>query len=117
MGFNKNLGLVVTGALVGYTVGRVVNRTKSVDADTIHHIDEYLLDRREDAEAVLEELKDNANKYGDVSLSDYYELIGVQSRYVHNAYGWSKKTIDKAKVVKYRRSYKIEFPPVEELNL
>jgi hypothetical protein len=97
-----------------------------------YSIKECVLESRSDAEKVLEKLLEYGDKYENVSVADYYDLIGMPCMYVDNGYGWTHGSIEKAKVIPYSNGYKppisysnhfnnsnrgyvIKFPPVEVL--
>ena len=51
--------------------------------------DLYILSSREEAEEVLATLHDILEKYGQVTVVDYKELVGVSSSYTENKRGWT----------------------------
>lgn len=51
--------------------------------------DVYILQSREEAEEVLTALHDILEKYGQVTVVDYKELVGVSSSYTENKRGWT----------------------------
>lgn len=61
-------------------------------------LDTLYFETRSEAEMVLDELKDIANEYGNVSLSDYYELAGVASSFEDTRYGWTYRDLYGVKV-------------------
>lgn len=76
-------------------------------------VEDYLITDRYDATHVLTSLTENADMYGSVSAADYYDLIGVESVYTDNNYGWTLESINKATIMPTRGGYIIKFPPVE----
>lgn len=60
-------------------------------------IDTIIFDSKSDAEEVLEQMNDLISRYGYVSVSDFYELCGLSSRYTDNMYGWDN--ISNAKIM------------------
>lgn len=76
-------------------------------------IEEYVIEDRFDASHVLTTLTENADMYDNVSVADYYDLIGVPSVYTDNTYGWTIDSITRATIVPVRGGYIIKFPPVE----
>lgn len=67
-----------------------------------------LLDSRKDAEIVLDKMGDVIDRYGTVSVADYYEFVGVPSEFTDNKYGWSD--ISSARVCRDGRQYYIDLP-------
>ena len=51
--------------------------------------DVYILQSREEAEEVLTQLRDILEKYGQVTVADYKELVGVSGSYIENKRGWT----------------------------
>ena len=82
-------------------------KPKSVRQD----VDDYILETRQDAVMVLESLIDQCERYGSVSIADYYDLVGVDSTYTQGKYGWSD--LSRARVITNRHGFTIAFPPVE----
>ena len=52
--------------------------------------DEIIVSTRKEGEAVLDELEDILRKYGQVSVADFYELVGIQPEYTDNKRGWKE---------------------------
>lgn len=79
-------------------------------------VEEYSITQRHDAAHVLTSLTEFADRFGMVSVADYYDLIKVESNYTDNNYGWKHDAITAARIVPLRGEYVIKFPPVELLN-
>lgn len=78
-------------------------------------VEEYVIQDRYDAAHVLTTLTECADRYGIVSVADYYDLIKVTSNFTDNSYGWRHDSISAARIVPVRGGYIIKFPPVEVL--
>lgn len=78
-----------------------------------HGVEEYVIDNRHDASQVLISLTEYADRYDAVSIADYYDLIGVASKYTDNNFGWSAASISMASIIPVRGGFIIKFPPVE----
>lgn len=76
--------------------------------------DDIVFETREDAEKVLDAMKDTVKKYGVVSLADMYDIVGKTTTYVANKYGW--KSVDNAEVVRCRHGYYIKLQKAEEIK-
>jgi hypothetical protein len=76
-------------------------------------VEEYIIPDRFDATNVLTTLVENADMYNSVSVADYYDLIGVATKYTDNNFGWTIDSIAHAMVVPVRNGFTIKFPPVE----
>jgi hypothetical protein len=76
-------------------------------------VEDYVIEERYDAAHVLTTLTENADMYDNVSVADYYDLIGVASNFTDNSYGWTIDTITQASILPVQGGYIIKFPPVE----
>lgn len=76
-------------------------------------VDDFIIPDRFDASHVLTSLTEYADAYDSVSVADYYDLIGVPSKYTDNNHGWTIDSITRATIVPVRGGYVIKFPPVE----
>ena len=52
--------------------------------------DGSIVSTRKEGEAILDELEDILRKYGQVSVADFYDLVGVPSEYTDNKRGWKE---------------------------
>lgn len=75
--------------------------------------DVVLFDRGE-AEEVLLSLRDQIDRYGMVSVADFYDMIGQSSPYTANKYGW--RDLRDASVGRVRDGYSISFPKAVPLE-
>lgn len=76
-------------------------------------VEEYIFEDRNEALDVLDGLRDIIAQYGQTSVADYYDLIGVDGDYTDNNYGWD--TLDTARVVGVRGGFVLRLPQVEVL--
>lgn len=88
-------------------------RERLVPRAARQYVDEYIIEDRYDASHILATLAENADRYDTVSVADYYDLIGVDSKYTDNNHGWTVDSINRASVVPVNGGYVIKFPPVE----
>lgn len=79
-------------------------------------VEEYVIEDRYDAASVLTTLTEHADMYDNVSVADYYDLIGVPSQYTDNQYGWTIDSISRATIIPVRGGYIIKLPPVEVIQ-
>lgn len=80
-------------------------RNKSIDVGDI------ILSSREDADHVLERLADIIDQYQAASVADLYELVGVQTSYTDNKWGWTELIY--ADVKQVREGFLIQLPPAD----
>lgn len=106
--------LIIGGGLVA-TTGLAFYAVKKRKGTPAYSVEEYIFDLKEDAEIVLDQLKESAQKYEYVTVADYFDLIGEGSSYILNKYGWNDKALAKAKIKKSRRGFTIKFPKVVEI--
>lgn len=76
------------GAFRGPDRGREETREISRRARSTHDFDEIILDTRAEAELVLEKLDDLIEQYGETTVSDLYELVGITSQHTDGKWGW-----------------------------
>lgn len=76
--------------------------------------DDVVLGTRGEAEDVLGHMFDILDEYEMVSIADLYDLVGIQSSYTDNKYGWTDLT--GARVERTREGYYIHLPRTKVLN-
>ena len=76
-------------------------------------VDEYIIEDRREAMSVISALSEQIMEYGKASVADYYDLIGVESAFTDNSYGW--EDLSAAVITPVRGGYSIKFPPVIQL--
>ena len=79
---------------------------------------EFVIPNRADASAVLNQLRDDIDRFGRASIADYYDYIGVDdkySEYTDHTHGWFDLHTATILPVRDGSGYIIEFPPVEIL--
>ncbi len=69
---------------------------------------------RGEAEEVLFRLKEEIERYGLVSIGDFYDLIGQKHYHTDLKYGW--RDLRDAEVVRARDRYRINFPKIIPLE-
>lgn len=79
-----------------------------------HNFDDIILESRADAEEVLSNLADACHNYGQATVADFYELVGVTSEYTDRKYGWAD--INQATVTRVRDGYLINLPRPQVLD-
>ena len=73
-----------------------------------HNFDEIILDTRGEAEEVLSHLVDLIIDYGQASVSDLYDLLGMTGNFTDNKYGWTD--LRSASVSRVRDGYVMNLP-------
>lgn len=73
------------------------------------NIGEVILASRNEAEMVVERMKDILDQYDTVSVADFYELVGLPSTHVDHIWGWAE--LGYVGVRQIREGYVIDLPP------
>lgn len=90
------------------------NRRDYDRARTRYDYNDIIFDTRGEAEEVLERMDELVDTYGNASVADFYDLVGVTGKYTDNKYGW--KDIHTAKIVRVSGDgYMIKLPMVTPL--
>lgn len=76
--------------------------------------DNIVFPSRGDAEEVLTHMYDSLKKYGEVSVGDLYDLVGVSGSYTDYDYGWTD--LRNARSVRVRDGYALDLPRVSPLS-
>lgn len=75
--------------------------------------DDVILASREEAERVLESMQDIIDVYEVVSVADLYELVGLQTSYTDNKFGWSH--VGNVEIRGIREGWLIDLPQAEPI--
>ena len=89
-------------------------REVSRSARSRHDFDDLVLDSRGEAEDVRIHLLDLCDEYGQATVADFYDLVGVTSSFTDNKYGWTD--LRSASVSRVRDGYLINLPRTELLD-
>jgi len=73
-----------------------------------HNFDDIILSSRGEAEEVLSHLVDLTIDYGQASVSDLYDLVGITGNFTDNKYGWVD--LGRASVSRARDGYLLNLP-------
>ena len=99
-----------TGSYVSYASyydkGRRTDRRNNV-IDR-RDLDEDITLSLQDAKRVLRTLEDIVDKYGQVSVADYYDTLGITSNFTDYKYGWT--SVRSARIVPKGSRYMIDLP-------
>lgn len=75
---------------------------------------DYVVNTRQEALDVLDMLRENLDNYGLVTLADFFDLIGIETQYVDNNYGWTD--LENVTIVPVRGGYSLSLPNVDVLG-
>ena len=93
---------------MGYRTPTRINPTYGYD------VKEFVVDTRGEAESVLDQIEDMMSRYEVVTVSDYYDLLGVTGQYTDNYYGWTDISGMRTRAV--RNGWLIELPPPKQIK-
>lgn len=124
--FTNNSGVVSYGSIYnrsGYvsvptsSYATQANPMMPQKQTSLFRVNDYLYAERGKAEAALTELQDILNRYGSVSVADYYETIDVTSENrdpMNQKWGWY--SLDEACVIDAENGmYAIRFPKLQRI--
>lgn len=104
---------------VSNPVGRAAGRDDPRDglsrrARARHEFDEIVIPTRPEAEEVLSQMFDLLERYDEVSVSEFYELVGVSGDFPDRRYGWTD--LRGSRVSRANGGgYVLDLPPTEVL--
>lgn len=75
---------------------------------------EVILQSRHEADEVLDKLFDQVNNYDYATVADLYDLLGEESQFTDQNWGWT--SMKGSDVVRVRQGYLIKLPKPEPLN-
>lgn len=97
----------------GYYIGN--SEQKRFDIRNLYEIDDIILDSYGDAELILDEMNGLIDKYGLVSVSDLYDMLGKPGgTHTDCKYGWN--SLKTARIVPVRNGFALRLPRVIPLN-
>lgn len=90
-------------------------RTLSRQSRARQNFDEIVIPSRAEAEEVLDRMFEFLSRYGQVTVSDLYEMTGISSSHTDQKWGWT--TLPGAKVVRLRTGgFLLDLPEPEALR-
>lgn len=79
-----------------------------------HKFEDLVLDSRAQAEEVLDSLLRALNRYETVSVSDLYDIVGINGEHTDEKWGW--RNLDDASIVRIREGFQVCLPSPEPLS-
>lgn len=79
-----------------------------------HDFNEIILETRSEAENVIDRLFDQVSQFEMATVGDLYDLVGINSNYTDNKWGWTD--LRGAGVTRVRGGYLLELPRPEPLD-
>lgn len=90
------------------------SRSTSLSKPGAYSVNEVIFPDRGDAEEVLLKMKEACERYGMVSVADFYDTINEKHSFTDNKWGWTD--LSNVEVVRNRDGFSINFPkskPIE----
>lgn len=97
-----------------FSQDRHAPKTMSHRARATHDFREIVLRTRAEADAVLDAMMDYMQKYDQVTVSDLYDLLGLQSTFADEKYGW--RDLRGAGPTRISEGYLLDLPRPEPLD-
>lgn len=89
-------------------------RSESYSKSSRRDISDIVLDSRGEAETVLDHMADLCETYGQVTVADLYDLVGISGSFTDNNYGWVD--LRDAGVRRTRDGYILALPKPRQLD-
>lgn len=108
----------LVGIILGGMAQKEIEATKKYRTSMLRvttNYDDWVFPGFGDATTILIEMRNVIENYGCTSIADLCDLVGKQSSYIDNKYGWLN--LDKARVERVKNGYKIRFPVTTFLPL
>lgn len=74
---------------------------------------QFAIKSESDAMAIVSDLRDRICDYGQATISDYYDMIGQQTDFSQDRYGWT--SLNGVNIRKVSNGWVIDFPQVKRL--
>lgn len=105
------------GASSYISYGSIANRDRREDntrSKVGYSYDDIVLESRGEAEDVLTRMDELIDMYGEASVADLYDLVGITGQYTDNRYGWTN--LKNAEPVRVRDGYLLKMPKAGPLK-
>lgn len=89
-------------------------RALSGRARAVHDFNEIVLPDRGQADEVIERLHDIVSDYGHASVSDLYDLVGIQGSYTDDKWGWDD--LRAAGITRVREGWLLNLPRTQPID-
>lgn len=82
--------------------------------NTVYQVKDIMFNERAEAEEVLLAMSDMINRYGTVTVGDFYDMIGQHGSYTDMKWGW--RDLSQAAPIRYGGGWRIDFPKIIPLD-
>lgn len=79
----------------------------------VNEVNDVILSKKEEAELVIKTIKEIVNRYGNATVTDFYDLVGLPTTYIDSKWGWT--SLDDIPIRETSQGYLLELPPLEEI--
>lgn len=79
-----------------------------------HHYNDISFEKRQDAAAVMDALRERIDQYGVATVSFFYDLMGLTGNYIDDGFGWFD--LEGYGVERVRNEFYLNLPKPESLN-
>jgi len=79
-----------------------------------HNFDEIILETRAEAIEVIDQLEEHMDRYGEVTVADMYNMVGISPKFTDERWGWTD--LRNADVIRVRDGYLLDLPRPEPVN-
>lgn len=110
-------GYVQYNRMSGPTVASRISgpaRAMSRAARSRFNFDEIVIESRTEAEEVIDQILEVVSRYGQATVADLYELVGINSTHTDHRWGWVD--LHGAGVSRIRGGYLLDLPEPEPLD-
>jgi hypothetical protein len=87
---------------------------RPIDRKRSFEFEEIVLESKDEAEEVIDNLFAVCEKYGQATVADLYDMAGITTNYTHNQWGWTD--LRGAGATRVRGGYLIDVPKPDALN-
>lgn len=70
---------------------------------------------REEAKLILKYMQEIIDRYGNVTLADFYDLIDIRCVYTDTKKGWRSLTGTRVSLMRRKGSYRIKLPDLVDI--
>lgn len=95
------------------TVDRTQQRSQPQQQERFD-IGEVIVETRADADGTIMALRDRIEEYGQASVLDLQQCLGVTGEWTDASWGW--ENLDNVRVTRYRGAWRIDFPTPQPIN-
>lgn len=89
---------------------------RSITSGGSHDFDKLIIGSKREADEVLYRMREYADKYDEVTVSDFLELVGEPTSPIDRRWGWTVDTIQGARVLPSRGGHFVALPPTKRLD-